>query len=145
MPDFNLPLPDEYFINKAKIIGIAEDRMGTGNRDGDYDPNRKDGVVMKIAIAADDDEGQRYGAIMKAKGNLDGFENVSRVPSKNEECYIAHKKQPFYDEGKETAAYDISAIFDLDGNLLFHKSTDSLLRKLQESIPTKLKLNIDSI
>jgi len=47
---FNLPLPNGYFIAKAKIIGIAEDRLGTGNRDGIYNPDRKDGVVFKIAI-----------------------------------------------------------------------------------------------
>jgi len=123
---------------------VLEDRMGAGNRDGIYDPNKKGGVVMKIAIVADDNDGQRYGAIIKAKGNLDGFVNTSRVPSIDEVCNILHKKETFYDEGRPTEAYGISAIFDLDGNLLYHKQTDSFIRKLQEATLTRLKLNTNS-
>lgn len=140
MLDLFIPLPEGYFINEAKIIKILEDRIGTGNRDAIYNPDRKDGIVMKIAIAADDDSGQRYGTIIKAKGNLDGFENLSRVPLIDEKCYIMHKKEPFYDEGKQTIAYDISAIFDLERNIIYYKPMDDLIYQLQQSTLNKLNI-----
>jgi len=145
MPFFNIPLPDGYYIARTRIFGIAEDRIGTGNRDGVYSPDRKDGVVMKIGIAADDETGQRYGATIKATGNLAGFEGVSRVPSKDEECFIIHQEKPFYNDGEKTIAYEISAIFDLDGNLIYHKPTGLLVYELQKSITSGLKLDTGSI
>ena len=148
MVSFNLPLPDGYYVSKARITEIYEDRIGAGNRDGIYNPERKDGLVLKIGILAEDyDNELLYAAVIRSQSGR--FKGLSRIPHRDEVCYVLHeegnfRQQPFV-FGKEDKVHEILAMFDLEGKLLYAKPDGIFLHKLRGLIPMELKLDVGSL